>query len=163
MNKLTESIAIKAPIERVFEVITDFERYPDFLDEMEATEVIKKGKRSTQARFTAKLAAPVRYTLDFKLKGPDRVDWSLVEGDFMEANDGSWELSSLEPNLTDATFTMEVKFPFWVPASMAEGTLKSGLPGMMQGFKREAERRASKGKGKSGGSTAKRVSRSRRP
>jgi len=160
MIKFIESIAIKAPIERVFEVISDFENYPKFLDEMEATEVVKRGKRSTHARFTAKLAMPIRYTLDFRMKAPDRMDWSLVEGDFMEGNDGSWELTSLEPNLTDATFTMEVKFPFWVPSSMAEGTLKSGLPGMMKGFKREAERRA--GKTRPRKATAKRVSRSRR-
>ena len=150
MIKFTESIAIKAPIEQVFEVISDFENYPEFLDEMEATEIIKRGKRSTQTRFTAKMVAPVRYTLDFKMKAPDRMVWSLVEGDFMEGNDGSWELTSLEPNLTDATFTMEVKLPFWVPSSMAEGQLKSGLPGMMQGFKREAERRTGKAKSKRG-------------
>jgi len=151
MANISESVAIKAPIERVFEVVSDFERYPDFLDEMEDVRVVKRTKKSVQVAFTAKLVAPIKYTLDMKLSAPSAIEWSLVEGDFMEGNDGSWQLTSLEPNLTDATFSVDIRFPFWVPKSMGEGTLKSGLPKMLASFKAEAERKGGKGANKAKG------------
>ncbi|MBN1282530.1 MAG: SRPBCC family protein [Proteobacteria bacterium] len=143
MGRLTESIAIKAPIEKVFEVITDFESYPGFLSEIESARVVKRGKAKVEVAFTANIVSRINYTLEMRPSPPKRLEWSLVEGDIMEGNDGSWELTRLEPNLTDATFSVEVKLPFWVPAGFADATLKSGLPKMMAGFKSEAEKRAS--------------------
>ena len=144
MSRLSESIAIKAPIEEVFGVISDFESYPDFLNEIVAAKVVKKGKSNAEVDFTAQIVSRINYTLDMRLSPPGRIDWSLVKGDFMEGNDGSWALSKLEPNLTDATFSVEMRFPMWVPKSFAENTLKSGLPKMLRGVKQEAEKRFAK-------------------
>ncbi|MFA4875236.1 MAG: SRPBCC family protein [bacterium] len=142
MVTFSQSIAIKAPIQRVYEVISDFARYPDFLEEIEGAEVVSSGKNKARVAFALNLMTKVHYTLDFKLKPPSSIKWTLVEGEFMKGNDGSWELASLENNLTDAKFSTEVEFPFWVPKSMAEEVLSSGMPKMLEGFKREAERGA---------------------
>ncbi len=146
MGKLSESIAIKAPIEEVFGVISDFESYPEFLNEIVAAKIVKKAKGRAEVDFTAQIVSRINYTLAMRLSPPGRIDWSLVKGDFMEGNDGSWALAKLEPNLTDATFSVEMRFPMWVPKSFAEGTLKSGLPKMLKGVKQEAEKRFAKKK-----------------
>ncbi len=143
MAKFTQSIAIKAPIERVYEVVSDFERYPDFLKEVESAEVVSSGKNRARVSFELKLVTKIHYTVDFKLTPPKSLKWTLVEGEFMKGNDGSWELEALEKNLTDATFTIDVEFPGWVPKSMGESVINSGMPGMLKGFKHEAERKAS--------------------
>jgi ribosome-associated toxin RatA of RatAB toxin-antitoxin module len=60
----------------------------------------------------------------------------------MDSNDGSWVFTSLEKNLTDAAFSIDIGFPFWVPGQLAEGAIKSTMPKMMKHFKSEAEKKA---------------------
>ena len=141
MARFSNSIAIKAPKERVFEIISNFAKYPKFIPEIEDVKVISKSKTRAKARFTVNLMKLISYTLDMKLSSPDRISWTLIEGEFMESNDGAWELTSLEKNLTDASFTIDIGFPFWVPSSLAEGAIKSTMPKMMKHFKMEAEKR----------------------
>ena len=40
MTRFSQSIAIKAPIERVYETITDFGRYAEFLQDVESSEIL---------------------------------------------------------------------------------------------------------------------------
>ena len=142
MVKLTENIAIKAPVKDVFEVLSDFESYPEIFDDIVEATVTKKARACTDVAFAANIVSRISYTLKMRLLPPHRITWSLVKGDFMESNDGGWELSVLEPNLTDAAFSVDIKFPFWVPESMAKAALKSNMPSMLASVKREAERRA---------------------
>jgi ribosome-associated toxin RatA of RatAB toxin-antitoxin module len=142
MASFSNSIAIKAPREKVFEIVTDFARYPKFIPEVEAVQVITKTKTRAKATFTVNLVKMINYTLDFRITPPDKIGWTLVDGDFMESNDGSWVLTALEKNLTDAAFSVNIGFPFWVPSSLAEGAIKSTMPKMMKHFKTEAEKGA---------------------
>lgn len=148
MASFTDSIAIKAPKEKVFDIVSDFGRYPDFIPEVEDVKVLSKTKARAKATFTVNLMKMISYTLDLRLSPPDKIAWTLIEGEFMDSNDGSWVFTSLEKNLTDAAFSIDVGFPFWVPTSLAEGAIKSTMPKMMKHFKTEAEKKTSSGKKK---------------
>ena len=141
MVRFSQSISIKAPLERVFEVISDFEHYADFLKGIESTEVLSSGKSKQRVKFALNLMTKIHYTLEFKLSPPDSITWTFVEGEFMKDNSGSWKLKQLDKGVTDATFTTDIEFPFWVPKSMAESTLSAEMPKMLEGFKKESERR----------------------
>lgn len=143
MASFSNSIAIKAPRDKVFEIVTDFAKYPKFIPEVEAVKVISKTKTRAKATFTVNLVKMINYTLDFRMTAPNKIGWTLVEGDFMESNDGSWVFTALEKNLTDAAFSVNIGFPFWVPSSLAEGAIKSTMPKMMKHFKAEAEKTVS--------------------
>lgn len=140
MASFTDSIAIRASRERVFEVVSDFGRYPEFLPEVEKVKVISKSKTRAKAAFTVNMVKTIHYTLDFKLSPPNTIKWTLVEGEFMESNEGSWAFSALDKNLTDAAFSIDIGFPFWVPTSIAEGAINASMPGMMKNIKIEAEK-----------------------
>lgn len=141
MASFTDSIAIKAPKERVFDVVSDFAKYPKFIPEVENVKVHTKTKTRAKATFTVNLMKLISYTLDLRLSPPDKIAWTLIEGDFMDSNDGSWVFTALENNLTDAAFSIDIGFPFWVPGSLAEGAIKSTMPKMMKHFKAEAEKK----------------------
>jgi len=143
MTSFSDSIAIKAPKEKVFEIVSDFARYPRFIPEVEDVKVLTKTKTRAKARFTVNLVKLISYTLDLRLSPPDKIAWTLVEGEFMDSNDGSWVFTALEKNLTDAAFSVQIGFPFWVPSSLAEGAIKSTMPKMMKHFKTEAEKKPS--------------------
>jgi coenzyme Q-binding protein COQ10 len=140
MAGFSESIAIKAPKERVFEVVSDFGRYPEFLPEVEDVKVISKTKTRAKAAFIVNMVKSIHYTLDFKLSPPDEIRWTLIKGDFMESNEGSWIFTGLDKNLTDTAFTIEIGFPFWVPKALAESAINASMPGMLKNIKREAEK-----------------------
>ncbi|MFH1831063.1 MAG: SRPBCC family protein [Pseudomonadota bacterium] len=140
MASFKDSIAIRASKQRVYDVVSDFGRYPEFLPEVEKVKVISKTKTRAKAAFTVNMVKKINYTLDFKLSPPNSITWTLVEGEFMESNNGSWAFTSLDKNLTDVVFSIDIGFPFWVPQTLAEGAINSSMPGMIKNIKLEAEK-----------------------
>lgn len=143
MTAASQSITIRAPIGRVFDVISDFGSYPTFLSEIEEAKVVRKGRAKTTVAFTATMVKRVRYTLAFTLRRPTRISWTLAEADpIMKGNSGSWELVALEKNLTDATFAAEIELGIWMPRAVIDGLVRAELPAMLRAFKRRAEEQA---------------------
>ncbi len=139
MVKFTDSIAIKAPVDEVFSLLADFKRYPKFIKEMKAVEVLEDKGSRMRVRFCVNMVKDVTYTLDMHLKEPTTISWVQTEADMIKSQQGGWTLTPLEKHLTDARFTVDVEFPFWVPVSIAEAGIKAAMPNMMKAVKKEAE------------------------
>jgi len=140
MPSAEQSIAVNAPIEKVFEMITDFETYPDFQPEIVSAETLKKSTTSAEVAFSMNMIQKVDYILKFKLKKPKSITWEFVEGDsILKDNSGSWKLESLEPNLTDVTYKMNVELNMWLPTSVIDSLLADHIPKMLERFKERAE------------------------
>lgn len=133
------SIEIDAPIQTVFEVVSDFEAYPEFLRDMRAVQIDKRGKDSLRATFTVSIIKKIRYTLEIALQAPLEISWKLVEGDMMKANTGGWKFEPLGKGKTKAHYQIEVSFGGLVPQSITDKLVGSNLPGMMQQFKERIE------------------------
>lgn len=143
MITVSESIAVKAPIDNVFDAVSDFARYPKYQPEVKNVKVFKKTNNTSEVAFTVNIITTVSYTLRFKLERPHRITWTMVKGDLlMKANSGAWTLEALGPNLTDLTYAMDVKFGFLVPAGIVNDLIKSHLPAMLKRFKKAAEANA---------------------
>jgi ribosome-associated toxin RatA of RatAB toxin-antitoxin module len=155
MSEFQESIAIKAPIDEVYATITDFEHYPKHFPDIEKVKVHSHTKGRAKVTFEVNFMKRISYTLDFKLAPPHSITWSLVEGDFLKSNDGSWTLARLDERLTDATMKTTVGFSMWVPKMIAEGALKGEMHKMIECFKRAAEGRAARHAPKGGTSPKK--------
>ena len=76
-------IKIKAPIEIVYQVIRDFNSYPDFLSTTHSAKE-RKSKDDIQVDFTIDVIKTIKYTLRFDLEEPKLVSWELVKGDLMK-------------------------------------------------------------------------------
>lgn len=142
MAKIAEAIDIKAPIERVYEVITDFEHYPDFQPDIDEATVISKTKTKARVAFVASIVQQIEYTLEFRMEYPKKVSWKLTQSNsVMRSNTGSWTFVKLGKNLTEAIATAEIGFPFWVPSSITDGIIKAHAPKMMKAVKKRAEKK----------------------
>lgn len=139
MVKFSESIAIKAPVDEVFSLLADFKRYPKFIKEMKAVEVLEEKGNRKRVKFCVNMVKDVTYTLDMQLAEPKSISWVQVEADMIKSQQGGWTLTPLEKHLTDARFTVDVEFPFWVPVSIAEAGIRAAMPNMMKAVKKEAE------------------------
>ena len=140
MASVTQSTAVKAPAEAVFDIVSDFAHYPDFLPEIVRADVLSRTTTKATVAFTANIIKHIDYTMAFELHRPREIRWTMVDGDaLIRSNDGFWKFEALEKNLTDLTFSCEMHFNIWLPKSIAEGVITSHLPVMMKNFKIQAE------------------------
>ena len=95
MAKVSETIEIKASKKKVFDVITDFEAYPEFLPETKKVTIDKKSKNTYIVTFTIEVVKSVSYTLDMRAKPPSELSWTLVKGEIMKSNTGRWLLEEV--------------------------------------------------------------------
>ena len=80
MPSTHQSIEIDAAPEQVLAVITDFLRYPEFLNHVRSTRVVRQDATSWEVEFELNLIRPVRYTLRLERQGTEGLTWSLVSG-----------------------------------------------------------------------------------
>ncbi len=141
MPGASRSILIDAPIETVFGIITDYEKYPEFLSEVKAIRVSERREGEAVVQYEVSVLKTIRYTLKLKEEKPQRISWSLVEGELMRENKGSWLLEP-QGKQTRATYSIEMTLGPLVPKAMVNALVDSSLPKMLESFKKRAEGKA---------------------
>jgi hypothetical protein len=107
----TQSITIAAAPARIMAVIADFDRYPQWAGSVKKAEVRETGPDGRARRVAFTLDAGVvrdDYELEYVWTGDTRVDWTLVRGTMMRAQEGSYTLSE-EGATTQVTYSLTVE------------------------------------------------------
>lgn len=141
MAGATRSIVIDAPMDRVFAVIADYERYPEFLPEVKKIRTSNRKGNEVDVHYVADVVKTIQYTVRLKEEAPDKVSWSFIEGDFMKDNKGGWKLEDVGGGKTRATYTIEVTLGPLVPKSVVNALVDTQLPKLLEAFKKRAEGR----------------------
>jgi coenzyme Q-binding protein COQ10 len=147
---VSQEVIVDAPIERVFDVIVDYARYPEFVPGIRGCRVLRTDPEK-QVEYELDLGVKrLRYTLRHVEERPRKVTWSLVSGEMMKVSNGSWELTAEptpEGEKTRARYSVEVRIakPPLVPQvvidRMSDELNKVALPRNLAAFKARAERR----------------------
>lgn len=142
MAQASKSITVNVPPEKLFEVIADYEKYPEFLPEVKKVKVDAGQGAIKEVTYTVDLKAKViTYTLKHTAERPARVSWTMVKGELMKGNDGSWALKpGPQPGTTEATYTIDLKLSSLVPGFIEKALAEQSLPGMLANFKSRAEK-----------------------
>ena len=139
MAKAERSIVINAPLEKVFAVITDYEKYPEFLPEVKKAKVEFGSGNVKEVTYTVDIKAKViTYTLKHTARPPDELAWTLVRGEIMKGNDGAWILKAV-PEGTEATYKIDLKLGALVPSMVERMLAEQSLPGLLANFKKRIE------------------------
>jgi ribosome-associated toxin RatA of RatAB toxin-antitoxin module len=145
MATVTKQVIIDAPLEKVFDLVVDYERYPEFVPGIRACRV-RSANGEKHVEYELDLGVKrIRYVLRMAEKRPTNVSWSLVSGEMMKVSNGSWELSA-EDSKTRALYTVEIQIarPPLVPQSIvdrvSEELTRTQLPRTLEAFKSRAER-----------------------
>ena len=139
MPKATLVLTVDVPPDFFFDVVTDYRRYPEFVPDLRYVRVVSESTDTSQIDFEVHVIRTLRYTLSLEYERPSRVRWSLVSGDLMKRNEGSWEIEEAGPGRTRATYTLELKLGAMVPAAVTTRLAQAGLPAMLDQFKVRAE------------------------
>ncbi|MFY1829366.1 type II toxin-antitoxin system RatA family toxin [Myxococcus fulvus] len=139
MPGATRTIVINAPIEKVFDVITQYERYPEFLPEVKEIRTANRKGDTVDVHYKVDVMKTVRYSIRVVEERPRRMAWTFIEGEVMKDNKGSWLLEPEGEGKTRATYNVEMALGLLVPKAVVNALVDTSLPKMLDAFKRRAE------------------------
>lgn len=139
MAGATRSIVINASMEKLFAIITDYEKYPQFLPEVKKIRLANRKGNEVDVHYEAEIVKLIKYSLRLKEEKPNKVSWSFIEGEFMKDNKGGWVLEDLGSGKLKATYNIEVTVGMLVPTTIITALVNTQLPRTLEAFKRRAE------------------------
>ena len=116
MDQATERMIIRAAPARCFEVVTDFERYPEWAADIKAVQVFERDDqgRATEVAFrAAAFGRSTSYTLQYEYgDSPQRLSWVQIRGDITSKLDGEYHF---EPSGDDTEVVYHLVAELKVP------------------------------------------------
>lgn len=117
-----------------FKLVTDYEKYPEFLSEVKACKVVKHEGNQKLVDYKVSVVKPVSYQLRTTETEPSLVSWEFASGEVFKTMSGSWKLEDAGGGKTKATYSVEGTFKIFVPGPIANSLLSVNLPAMMASY-----------------------------
>lgn len=112
IDQATETEHVAANPSRCYEIAIDFERYPEWARDVKEANVLERDAqgRATKVEYRASaLGRSTHYTLAYDYsQAPERLSWTLVEGDIMRVIDGAYTFKA-EGGGTDITYSLRIE------------------------------------------------------
>lgn len=124
--------------EQIFNVIMDFNKYPDFLPEVSDCRVVDETDEYKDVEMTVTFIKTAKYTIRVFNEENKKVWWELKDGDLFKKNNGLWELEEIGTQ-TQVKYSLDVDFKIYVPGMIAKKAVAVSLPAMVKNFKKRVE------------------------
>lgn len=141
-----EQATVSASSDRCFEVAIDLNSYPEWalgVSSVAITATDELGRPSRAAFEVQAIGRSARYELAYDYsEAPNRLSWSLVDGDIMTGLDGSYSFapSADMPGGTDIRYELSIDLAIPLPGFVkrrAEGKIiEAALPGFIERVER---------------------------
>lgn len=117
-QRATETIAVEASPQRVYDVVTDFEHYGAWVSDLKRIEVLSRDDegRALEVEFrAAAFGRSTTYTLRYDYsQAPDQLSWRQIDGDLTETLNGQYRFE-VEGDATRVTYDLEVELLVPIP------------------------------------------------
>lgn len=125
------------------EVVLDFEKYPEFLDEVKRVEVKERTDEVALVTFFVEvsvggLEVKTEYTVRYELSD-SVIKWTLDSSPDLSKNDGTWTLEETDDGEVRASYESELITSLPIPEEVQKIFADEQLPKMMQAFRDRAE------------------------
>ncbi len=143
MVEESRTIEVNVDPKKFFKVVTDYQSYPEFLNGQGLRRITinkDEGDIKIVTQEVELMGFKVAYTLRMvEDKARQQVSWSLVKGQLMSRNNGSWKIEKLGPGRSRVTYSLELKLGMLIPSIVTTKIAATQLPAMLNAFKRRAE------------------------
>lgn len=136
-----KTVIFEAPIDKVYEAITSYQDYPDFVEGVSSVNVLEKNDSGARVEYSINMIKKIRYILKMIHNKPHKVEWSLESGDLFKINSGAWELTDKGDGKTQVDYTVEIDIKGFIPmAGKIVTTLtETQLPKMLKSYEQKAQ------------------------
>ncbi|EFC79944.1 SRPBCC family protein [Parafrankia sp. EUN1f] len=139
------SIVIDARPAVVMGAIADIAAYPTWVGQIEEAEILAVGPegRPQQARFRINaVVVKDEFVNEYVWKGDEQVSWSLVSGQTMSAQDGSYTLRDLGDGRTEVTYELTVELKVKIPGILRRKVQTGVVDAALKDLKKHVEKLA---------------------
>ena len=139
------TIEIAASPDEVFDAITDYESFPEWITavyEVEVKESDKDGLGEIVSFVADGKVRKIRYTLQYHYERPNRIWWDFLDGEGIKQMDGEWNIEESGDG-TAATYKVGVDAGRGIPGPVVKRSNKQTIAAVNKELKAEAERRSS--------------------
>lgn len=126
-------------IESFYNVIVDYESYPEFVDGMSSVKILKNTAKAFEVEYELDLIKKFKYTLTHKHKKNKEVSWSLKEGDLFKKSEGSWTLKKIDAHTTEVTYKLDVEMKLFAPKMIVKKLVNVQVPNTMEAYYQRAK------------------------
>jgi coenzyme Q-binding protein COQ10 len=124
--------------EEFFKIVSDYEKYPEFLPEVKSVKIYKKQAQYKEMEYSVSLIKTFKYKLRVTETGHDLVSFEFIGGDVFKTMKGSWKMSEQDGKCA-IEYNVEATFGMLVPESMAKPLVTANLPMMISNFKKRVK------------------------
>ena len=145
MPKVSAEVLVDAPLDTVYKVAKDIERFPDFMEDVESVEILERRSDGYLSRWVGvvkEFNRRVTWTEEDHWDDDSHVcTFKQVDGDFSSYG-GTWKF---EPAGEQTRMTLEVEYEYNVPliGALIKGLLQRKMEqncrSMLEAIKRKAE------------------------
>jgi len=120
-DQASQRLSIAASPGQLFDVVTDFDHYTDWIPDLKAVEVVSRDDegRAVEVRYrAAAMGRSTSYTLRYDYSdAPRSLPWRLVQGDIMRRLDGAYEFVPVpdDPDRTEVVYHLTVELVVPLP------------------------------------------------
>lgn len=133
MAKASTTEVFNCTPEQFFKIISDYEKYHEFLAEVKKCTVLKTEGNRKLVEYQVQVMKSFKYSLWMTENAPNSITWEFASGDIFKTSVGSWKLEN-EAGKTRATYTVEATFSMFVPGPIANALVSVNLPNMMSSY-----------------------------
>lgn len=140
--RASQETVIEASPETIMGIITDYEAYPEWVDDMKESEVRETDDEGRATRVWYHVDARVMdvdYVLAYDYHDEHRLTWTLVEGAQVTQLDGEYALSDEGDGRTRVRYTLEADLAIPVPGFMKKRAQRRIMETGLGELKRRAE------------------------
>ena len=112
MPRVSVETLVHASQDRVYAALSDMERFPEFMADLQAVVVLERGEGYTVTAWTAKLRGVTFRWTERDQFLPGRIVYQQVSGD-LKKFEGEWRLEDVSPGVVRVVLVTE--FEFGVP------------------------------------------------
>mgnify|MGYP001394643107 CR=1 FL=1 len=139
------SIIINARPAAVMGAIADIAAYPTWVGQIEQAEILEVGADGRPHRARFRINAVVvkdEFVNEYTWKGDEQVSWTLVSGEAMSRQDGSYTLKDLGDGRTEVTYDLTVELKIKIPGILRRKIQSGIIDAALKDLKRHVEKLA---------------------
>lgn len=125
--------------EQFFDLLVDYEKYPEFLNEVKSCKVIDTAGDKKVVEYQLSVIKTFKYRSEHTETRPSEIKWKFKDGDLFKTMEGYWKLSD-QGGKTKAEYFVDASFGLFVPKAMTKTVLSVNLPAMMNAYHKRVEK-----------------------